>query len=64
MEAVRSRKSESLNAEILQGHYSAALCHLANISYQLGTEVPFSKSTKAFGDNKEAPRLSAAWKST
>ena len=52
--AVRSRKKEDLNAEILEGHYSAALCHLANISYRLGEEVPFNPKTKAFGDNKEA----------
>jgi predicted dehydrogenase len=52
--AVRSRKVEDLNADILQGHYSAALCHLANISYRLGQEVPFSKSSKAFGDDKAA----------
>ena len=38
--AVRSRKVEDLNADILEGHYSAALCHLANISYRLGQEVP------------------------
>jgi len=54
IEAVRSRKVEDLNADILEGHYSAALCHLANISYRLGQEVPFSKPTKAFGDDKEA----------
>ena len=52
--AVRSRKVEDLNADILEGHYSAALCHLANISYRLGQEVPFNKSTEAFGDDKEA----------
>jgi predicted dehydrogenase len=52
--AVRSRKVEDLNADILEGHYSAALCHLANISYRLGQEVPFSKPAKAFGDDKEA----------
>ena len=52
--AVRSRKVEDLNADILEGHYSAALCHLANISYRMGTEVPFNKSTGAFGDDKEA----------
>ncbi len=52
--AVKSRKSEDLNAEILQGHYSAALCHLPNISYRLGEDVPFSKSSSAFGDDKEA----------
>jgi hypothetical protein len=42
-----------LNADILEGHYSAALCHLANISYRLGEEVPFSPRPKAFGDEKE-----------
>jgi hypothetical protein len=52
--AVRSRKVEDLNADILEGHYSAALCHLANISYRMGQEVPFNKPTKAFGDDKEA----------
>jgi hypothetical protein len=52
--AVRSRKNDDLNADILEGHYSSALCHLANISYRLGTQVPFNPKTKAFGDNKEA----------
>ncbi len=52
--AVRSRKVEDLNADILEGHYSAALCHLANLSYRLGQDVPFNKATKAFGDDKEA----------
>jgi predicted dehydrogenase len=54
IEAVRSRKVDDLNADILEGHYSAALCHLANISYRLGQEVPFNKSAGAFGDDKEA----------
>jgi predicted dehydrogenase len=52
--AVRSRNQSDLNADILEGHYSAALCHLANISYRLGEQVPFNSRTKAFGDNKEA----------
>jgi hypothetical protein len=43
-----------LNADILEGHYSSALCHLGNVSYRLGEEVPFNPQTKAFGDNKEA----------
>jgi len=50
---VRSRKWEDLNADILQGHLSAALCHLGNISYRLGKEVPFNAKTKAFGDDKD-----------
>ncbi len=53
IEAVRSRKQDDLNADILEGHYSAALCHLANISYRLGELVPFNSQTKAFGDCKE-----------
>ena len=52
--AVRSRKAEDLNADILEGHYSASLCHLANISYRLGAEVPFNKASEAFGDDKDA----------
>ena len=52
--AVRSRKQEDLNADILEGHYSSALGHLANISYRLGQEVPFNSKTKAFGDDTSA----------
>lgn len=52
--AVRSRKMEDLNAEILEGHYSAALCHLANMSVRLGNKVPFEPKTTAFGDNADA----------
>jgi predicted dehydrogenase len=37
---VRSRKREDLFADIEEAHLSAALCHLANISYRLGEEVP------------------------
>ncbi|MBN1818476.1 MAG: Gfo/Idh/MocA family oxidoreductase [Sedimentisphaerales bacterium] len=36
VQAVRSRKSEDLNSDAYQGHLSAALAHLANISYYLG----------------------------
>jgi predicted dehydrogenase len=52
--AVRSRNQSELNADIQEGHYSSALCHLANISYRLADKVPFNPQTKAFGDNKEA----------
>jgi len=54
IEAVKSRKQADLNADILEGHYSAALIHLANASYRLGQQVPFNEKTRAFGDNKEA----------
>jgi len=36
LKAVRSRKISDLNADILEGHQSTALCHVGNISYRLG----------------------------
>jgi len=52
--AVRSRNQAELNADILEGHYSSAVGHLANVSMRLGEETPFNPRTKAFGDNTEA----------
>jgi hypothetical protein len=39
IDAVRSRKREDLHADILEGHISSALCHMANISYRLGQQA-------------------------
>jgi predicted dehydrogenase len=39
VKAVRSRNVEDLNADILEGHLSSALCHLGNVSYRLGEAV-------------------------
>jgi hypothetical protein len=36
IKAVRSRKREDQNADILEGHLSSALCHLGNISHRVG----------------------------
>jgi predicted dehydrogenase len=36
IQAVRSRKSADLHADIAEGHVSAALCHTGNISCRLG----------------------------
>lgn len=52
--AVRSRKSSDQNAEILEGHYSSSLCHLANMSVRLGYKIPFNPRTEAFGNNEAA----------
>jgi len=53
LHAVRSRKAEKLNAPVEHGHFSAGLCHLANISYRLGTQVPFRDQAKNISDNRE-----------
>ena len=37
--ACRSRRVEDLNADILEGHLSSALCHTGNISYRLGQQT-------------------------
>ena len=53
LQAVRSRKVEDLNADVEHGHYSAALCHLANISYRLGEEVSFDHKFRSMSDSPE-----------
>jgi len=52
IDCVRSRKQELLNAEILNGHYSSALCHLGNISYRLGKEIGFSEKPAVGSDER------------
>lgn len=39
IEAVRSGSREDLNAEVLEGHISTAVCHTGNISYRLGVKA-------------------------
>ena len=36
VDAVRARDASLLNAPIVEGHVSSALCHLGNLSHQLG----------------------------
>jgi len=52
--AVRSGKTEDLDAHILEGHYSSALCHLANVSHRLGEPTEFDTRRGVFKDNEFA----------
>jgi predicted dehydrogenase len=52
VKAVRSRKIEDLNGEILEGHLSSALCHLGNISYRLGESVPMAEAARRLESQK------------
>ena len=54
IKAVRSRKQEDVMAPILDGHYSSALCHLGNISYRVGKQVPPSQLEEQFKGDKLA----------
>ena len=58
--AVKSRNSKDLNADVLEGHYSSALCHLPNISLRLGEQVPFNKKTQTFRGNPVASEAFAS----
>jgi predicted dehydrogenase len=51
LQAVRSRRREGLNGEVLEGHLSSALCHLGNISYRLGRQQAFEPRPNIFANN-------------
>ena len=57
IDCVRSRKREDLHCEVIEGHLSTALCHLANISYRTGRKLKFDPATETFPGDEEANRL-------
>ena len=55
--AVRNRKAGDLAAEAKQGHFSAAGCHMANVSYRLGKASPpevIRESVRSSGELADA----------
>jgi predicted dehydrogenase len=52
VEALRQRKPGLLRADVREGHVSAALCHLANISYHVGRPAAPKTLRRAVQDNK------------
>jgi predicted dehydrogenase len=50
LNVVRSRKMEDLRADILEGHLSTALVHLANASYRVGTGHTMAAARDAVKD--------------
>jgi predicted dehydrogenase len=48
---VRSRKHEDLNADILNGHLSSALCHTGGVSHVLGKKATSAEVEAAIGSN-------------
>ena len=47
---VRSRKASELRAPLIEGHLSSTLCHMANISYRLGTSRRVEAAREAIQD--------------
>ena len=57
LEAVKSRKREDLHGEVQEGVTSAALVHMANISYRLGRELSCDPDTMSFPKDAEADAM-------
>ncbi len=57
LKAMRSRKRSDLNCDILEGHISATLCHMANASYRMGRTLTFDTEAENFGSDTEANAL-------
>jgi predicted dehydrogenase len=57
LDAIRSGKDSDLTCDILEGHMSAALPHLANISYRLGRGLQFDGAKEKFVNDREADRM-------
>jgi len=53
IDAVRSRKTSDLNADIEEGHLSSSLCHMGNISYRLGQKKSAEEIKEMIKDNSE-----------
>jgi predicted dehydrogenase len=58
IDAVRSRRADDLAADILQGHLSAILVHLGNISHRVGQAMSESEIRERVRGNRE---LAAAY---
>lgn len=54
--ALRSGKRSDLKGEILDGHLSAALCHMGNVPILCGEPLTFDAAKKSFGNNEHATR--------
>jgi predicted dehydrogenase len=57
IKAIRSRNSADLSAEILEGHMSSSLCHLANIAYRVDRTIHFDNKTETIANDEAASAL-------
>lgn len=63
-DAVRKRDHKVLNADVEEGHLSSALCHLANVSLQMGTPVNSSEVLGKLKDIDGPENVQASWERT
>lgn len=57
LDCIRSRNREDLHAPVEVGHRSATLCHLANISIELGRPLHWDPVRESFKDDAHANAL-------
>jgi predicted dehydrogenase len=57
VDAIRAGDPKKLTCDILEGHLSATLPHLANVSYQVGRSLTFDGKTETCTGDAEANRL-------
>jgi predicted dehydrogenase len=53
VEAIRSRRSADLHAEVLDGYLSVSCCHMANVSHRLGKQAAPEAIAEAVRDNRD-----------
>jgi predicted dehydrogenase len=63
-DAMRSRDYTKLNADIEQGHWSSALCHLGNISLRLGEMIPSEDVAAALKTRGGDDSIAETWQRT
>jgi predicted dehydrogenase len=62
LKAMRSRKPTDLNADVEEGHKSAALSHLGNIAYRVGRGIEFDPKTERLKDEEANAYLSRKYR--
>ena len=55
--AIRANDPKILTCDILEGHLSSTLPHLANVAYRVGDQITFDGKTETVKDNKKANEL-------
>lgn len=57
IDCVKHRRHEELIADVEEGHYSALLAHLGNISYRAGRRLAFDTASETFPHDEQANEL-------
>ena len=57
IDALRANDAKILTCDIMEGHLSSTLPHLANIAYRVGRQLQFDGKSEQFVNDTEADRL-------